>query len=154
MIHDEGLDSWMSVAKGEHQWDGGFVDFDEISRTLAEFLNDQLYKTKGIFEYPLLVIYVCGLDHFNKCYYVASLPKEEYLGYAVIYRSGADDREINRQIEGSHKAYYIPLTDERSTLVDISSTSIRQQQDKDSTDLEQFTFPLVCAYLKERYPKQ
>jgi nicotinic acid mononucleotide adenylyltransferase len=150
-IREEGLDSWLSVAKGEHQWDGGFIDFDQVSLTLARFLNERLYKSKKVLEHPLKVLYVCGLDHFNKCNYVVDLLDENELGFAVIYRLGADERHIERLAGRSARAHYIPLTDERSTLFDISSTGIRQQHANDSTNLEQLTYPSVCSYLKEKY---
>ena len=152
VIKQEGLDSWLSVAGGECQWDGGFIDFDEVSRTLAEFLNENLYKTEKVLRHPLTVVYVCGLDHFNKCPYVADLVHAKNLACAVIYRLNANEIEIKRLENQSDKVYYIPLTAERSTLVDISSTRIRQQHGTDSSDLEQFTYPSVCSYLKEKYP--
>jgi hypothetical protein len=94
------------------------------------------------------------LDHYNKCRHVESLSKEKNVACAVIYRSGADDKHIQWVAKISSNLYYISLEEERSTLVDISSTKIREKYENSmSTDNDDFTYPHVNDFLKKKYKK-
>ncbi|UJR21428.1 hypothetical protein I4U23_024514 [Adineta vaga] len=156
----EGLKSFISVAKGELEYDR-FADFDEVTIKLAEYLNKELYKTRHVLSYPLKVVYVCGLDHFNKCSHVEVLARQKNIACAVIYRLGDPDHRIKRLEEKSSNIYYITLDDERETLIDISSTEIRKryqnainQNSNDDDDDDQITYPFVGKYLKTKYSKK
>ncbi|CAM4868191.1 unnamed protein product [Rotaria socialis] len=147
---DNDAKNWISVAKGESQCNG-FVDFDEVSESLAQFLNTTLHCQEKFLAHPLKVVYVCGLDHFNKCSYVAQLAELENMACAVIYRCGVDDYLIKK----SHvipTLYYIPLENEREHLVDISSTAIREAfLHHTNVDLAEFTYPCVVDFLQKKY---
>ncbi|CAF1366557.1 unnamed protein product [Adineta ricciae] len=151
--HDK-LEDFVSVSKGELEC-RGFVDFDQVIIQLERFLNHELHKSQSIISHPLKVVYVCGLDHFNKCPYVETLAEAKNVACAVIYRLGASDDRIKRLQERNSKIYYITLDDERETLVDISSTEIRKRY-RDSfqqTDTDEITYPFVQKYLTKKYQK-
>ncbi|CAF1403417.1 unnamed protein product [Rotaria sordida] len=151
---DENTKSWISVAKGECQFNG-FVDFDEVSMSFAEFLNYELCGPEKLLKHPLKIVYICGLDHFNKCPYVTQLVTAENVTCAVIYRPGASDSRIKNFEETLPNLYYIPLADERETLVDISSTAIRQQHHNPTkTDLTGLTYQCVIDFLEKKYGKK
>ncbi|CAF2412518.1 unnamed protein product [Rotaria sp. Silwood2] len=147
---DENIKSWISVAKGECN-SNEFVDFDEVTLNLADFLNSELYESEKLLKHPLKVVYVCGLDHFNKCPYVRQLATKENVACAVLYRPGASDSLIKSLETKSPNLYYIALDDERETLVNISSTVIRQHYNSAKIDLTQFTYPCVIQFLEDKY---
>ncbi|CAF2076811.1 unnamed protein product [Rotaria magnacalcarata] len=141
---------WISVAKGESQFND-FVDFDKVSIRLAQFLNNKLHRPEKFLAHPLKVVYVCGLDHFNKCSYVARLAKVENMACAVIYRCGVDDYFI-RRFHDIPTLYYIPSENEHEQLVDISSTAIRETfMHHTNVDLTEFTYPCVIDFLRKMY---
>lgn len=153
VIKAESLTSFISVAKGELQYKG-FADFDEVTIQLAEFLNSELYGSDKKLKHPLKVVYVCGLDHFNKCSHVEYLARAKDVACAVIYRLGASDRRIKALEEQSSNIYYITLEDERETLVDISSTAIRQQyRNPTNANVDELTYQCVAEYLQNKYRK-
>lgn len=133
-IEEEGINDWLAVSRGESEW-SSFVDFDEVTRYFADFLNQK-------FPSALKVMYVCGLDHFNRCPYVAQLAEAKNIGCAVIYRPGSDEQRIRPK----SNIYYLPLSDQRQELVDISSTMIRTG---DMQNLEDLTYRCVIEYLKK-----
>jgi nicotinic acid mononucleotide adenylyltransferase len=151
-IAEEKLTDFISVAKGEVQSTSGFVDFPEVTITLAEFLNEKLYGTDKLLHHSLKVVYVCGLDHFNKCPSVAWLAKKENIACAVIYRRGAPDARIKKLEEESSNIYYITLEAERDTLVDISSTAIRERyRNPNAEDSNDLTYSFVHDFLQKKY---
>ena len=153
-IEHEKLASLVSVAKGEFQH-RTFVDFDEVTMQLAEFLNSELCGPDKLLKHPLKVVYICGLDHFNKCSHVEQLSREKNIACVVIYRLGARDNHIKTLIDKSSNIYYIPLEDEREKLVDISSTAIRQQyRNPTNTNVDETIYPAVAKYLQDKYKKQ
>ena len=91
---DAELRQWLSVTRGELQYPNGFADFDVVTREFAEFLNDKNRSSLTLLESPLKVVYICGLDHFNKCPYVAALAEESNVICVVIYRVNADEERI------------------------------------------------------------
>lgn len=148
---NDDIKSWISVAKGESQYDR-FVDFDEVSRTLARFLNHHLVKEMRLLTYPLKVVYVCGLDHFNKCPYAARLAHDENMACAIIYRPDAVDKRIQSSVETTQNLYYISLENKRETLVDISSTAIRKYfSGSNNINLLDYTYQCVIDYLEKKY---
>ncbi|CAF4529479.1 unnamed protein product [Rotaria sp. Silwood1] len=154
ILSDEDTKSWISVSKGESEFNE-FVDFDDVSKNLAEFLNFELCESEKLLNHPLKVVYVCGLDHFNKCPYVEKLATEKNIACAVTYRLGASDHRIKALEEKSPNIYYITLDEEREKLVDISSTAIRQQcYNSAKTDLIQLTYPCVIKFLEDKYSKK
>ena len=153
IIHDK-LEDFASVSKSELEC-RGFVDFDEVTIQLERFLNHELHESQSILSHPLKVVYVCGLDHFNKCPYVETLTREKNVACAVIYRLGAPDDRIKRLQDRNPNIYYITLDDERETLVDISSTEIRKRyrDNFQQTDADEITYPFVQKYLTKKYQK-
>ncbi len=150
-IKSEGLEDFISVSKGEVEYNG-FVDFDEVSENLAKFLNSKLCGPGKLLENPLKVVYVCGLDHFNKCPYVARLSNEPNMACAVIYRLGAFDDHIKTLEKKSPNIYYITLENDRETLIDISSTAIRKQyRTSINIDSDTLSYPCVMKYYQKKF---
>jgi nicotinic acid mononucleotide adenylyltransferase len=149
-VQGEKVEDWIAVSAGECNWTG-FADFDEVTMSLAKFLNEEC----RFIDHPLTVVYVCGLDHFNKCPYVARLAKCKNIACAVIYRPGAFDDGIKDFKEESSNIYYITLDDERETLIDISSTAIRNRyRNGNNTDTFDGTYSCVRSFLQKHYSKK
>ncbi|CAF4758338.1 unnamed protein product, partial [Rotaria sp. Silwood2] len=66
-----------------------FIDLASVTYSLQVFINQKLNLPK-----PVRVIYVAGLDLFNRCYGMKSLRAPKMGGIAVVYRPGQDDRLI------------------------------------------------------------
>ncbi|CAF4034564.1 unnamed protein product, partial [Rotaria magnacalcarata] len=120
-----GLSSWIAVSRGECEWEDGFIDFDAVTENFRDFLNSTLVGAGTLFKYPLRVVYVCGLDHYNKCSHVENIEKQKNMSSAIVYRTGCNEQQISRSSKTSG-IIYIPLIKERSKLVDVSSAEIRQ----------------------------
>jgi len=153
-IHEEGIQasSWISVSRGECQFNDGFMNFDFITENLRDFLNSILVGSDKLFKYPLTVVYVCGLDHFNKCSRVISLSREEHICCAIVYRTGYDEKRILNPGKSSNMIY-VPLADERHNLIDVSSTRIRQCFENSNNDAKQITYSSVVKYMTEKHKK-
>ncbi len=152
-IKYEKLEDFIAVSRGEIECKT-FFDFDEVSENLAKFLNSELCGPDKLLENPLKAVYVCGLDHFNKCPYVARLAKRENMACAVIYRLGASDDYIKTFDVESSNIYYITLENEREKLIDISSTAIRKlHQTPTNTDPDNLSYPCVKKYYEEKCSK-
>ncbi|CAF1278896.1 unnamed protein product [Rotaria sordida] len=121
---DSEASSWISISRGESEADG-FVDFPDVTKNFRNFLNNTLVDQENILQYPLRVVYVCGLDHYNKCSDVERMAKQNNMASAVIFRIGNDDKQISHSV-GTSGAMYIPLSKERAQLPDVSSTLIRE----------------------------
>lgn len=148
-IREEKLEHFITVSRGECEWPSGFVDFDEVTRQLAEFLNSPKTDDQLSSIQPITVVYVCGLDHFNKCSYVADLAREENIACAIIYRQGASDQYIRNLPQRSQNIFYISLDENRSTLVDISSTAIREHhRNRNYAELDRLSYPSVSQYYR------
>ncbi|UJR08753.1 hypothetical protein I4U23_013010 [Adineta vaga] len=150
------VSSWISVSRGESKWDEGFVDFGPVAENLRDFLNNELVGQGNIFQHPLCVVYVCGLDHFNKCLYVENMTKQHNMACAIVFRVGYDEQQIARSVKTSG-AIYIPLAKERTKLVDVSSTQIRQYFENPSstkTNIERNIYPAVREYMSRKYRKK
>lgn len=141
-INDDYLTEWVSVARGESECRHGFVDFDVVTKRFGEFLNSFSSSEKN----PLKVVYICGLDHFNRCSYVAQIAEQANLACVVIYRPGANEEKIRKLETTNSNVYYFDLKDSRETLEDISSTMIRNGN---RNHLKHFTYDAVIEYLKE-----
>lgn len=149
------VSAWISVSRGESEWPKGFVEFGPVTEDLRDFLNQTLVNEKRLLKNPLRVIYVCGLDHFNKCSYVQTMAKQKNIGFAVVYRSGYDETEI-RDLTKPPGAIYIPLTGERGPLSNVSSTEIRkffENSSNNSGAITQFIYPNVREYMARKYRK-
>lgn len=150
------LASWISVSRGESEWKDGFVDFGPVVENLRDFLNSTLVGPGNVFKYPLRVVYVCGLDHFNKCSYVEQMAKQKSMGCAVVYRSGCDEKEISNSAKKSG-VLYVSLTKERGKITEISSTAIReyfQNPATSKTNIKQHIYPNVLEYMNKKYQKK
>ncbi|CAF3847284.1 unnamed protein product [Rotaria magnacalcarata] len=157
-IEEQGSDvsSWVSVSRGESEWSDGFVDFGPVTENLRDFLNDALVDQQKILRYPLCVVYICGLDHFNKCSYVERMAKQDNMSCAIVYRVGCDEQQISRSVKKSG-CIYIPLVKERNKLTDVSSTLIRQYFQKsvsNTSNIERFIYPNVRRYMSKKYGKK
>ncbi|CAF4174638.1 unnamed protein product, partial [Rotaria sordida] len=86
------VSSWIGVSRGESEWVHEFVDFGPVTKNLRDFLNSTLVDRNDILKYPLRVVYVCGLDHFNKCPYVQNMATQNNISVAVVYRMGYDEQ--------------------------------------------------------------
>ncbi|CAF1505768.1 unnamed protein product, partial [Didymodactylos carnosus] len=140
---DPELYSWVTVSRGESTWPDGFIDFGPITEDFRDFLNGTLVDQKNILKYPLRVVYVCGLDHFNKCSYVESMAKQNLMACAVVYRAGYEEQQINRSVKSSG-VIYISLSKERNKLMDVSSTQIRQyfqNPTPNNSNVERYIYP-------------
>lgn len=140
-IVDENLTEWVAVTRGESECRNGFVDFDVVTKQLGQFLNSSSFSLKN----PLKVVYICGLDHFNRCPYVAHIAEQPNLACVVIYRPGADEERIRRLETRNPNVYYLDLKDLRDKLEDISSTMIRNGN---PNHLRHLTYDIVIEYLK------
>ena len=152
---DSQLSSWVTVSRGESEWAGGFVDFDEVTENLCTFLNDLLVSQRKVLKHPLRVLYVCGLDHFNKCTHVESMAKKENIACAIVYRAGCDEHQVCRAVKSSG-AIYVPLASERDQYTHLSSTEIRkyfQNPSASTASIAQLIYPNVRDYMKQKSKK-
>jgi nicotinic acid mononucleotide adenylyltransferase len=150
------VSSWIDVSRGESEWADGFVDFVPVTEDFRDFLNSTLVGQEKMLKYPLRVVYVCGLDHFNKCSDVERMAKQNNMSCAVVFRVGYDEQQISRSVKTSG-AIYIPLAKERTKLTDVSSTQIRQYFENPAarnTNIEQNIYPNVRDYMSKKYRKK
>ncbi len=150
------VSSWISVSRGESEWADGFVDFPLVAENFRDFLNSTLVEQENILKYPLRVVYVCGLDHFNKCSYVENMAKQNNMTCAVVFRVGYEEQQISRSVKKSG-IIYIPLSEERTKLTDVSSTQIRQyfqSPTASNTNVEKNIYPNVREYMSRKYRKK
>ena len=99
-------------------------------------------------KYPLTVVYVCGLDHCNKCSRVISLDREENIMCAIVYRIGYDEKHILNPEKASN-IIYVPLRDERYNLIDVRSIRIRQCFET----ANKLTYSSVLKYMTDKHKK-
>lgn len=93
------------------------------------------------------MIYVAGLDLFNRCHGMHSLREKDIGGVAVVYRTGQDSNLIQSHInENPSKLYFVP-SDDPDQLIDISSTLIRSNLENNQ-DCSHLTYPSVLQYLQ------
>ncbi|UJR20567.1 hypothetical protein I4U23_023693 [Adineta vaga] len=139
------ISSWVDVSRGESEWKEGFVDFDPVTKSFRDFLNITLVDQEKLLKYPLHVVYVCGLDHYNKCADVERMVQQENILCAVVYRVGYDEKKINSSLQSSG-VIYIPLLEKRAKLEHVSSTQIRryfQNPTGIATNIEKNIYPVV-----------
>jgi nicotinic acid mononucleotide adenylyltransferase len=151
---DSEVSSWISISRGESEADG-FVDFPDVTKNFRNFLNNTIVDQKNILKYPLRVVYVCGLDHYNKCSDVERMTKQNNITSAVVFRVGNDDKQISHSV-GTSSAMYIPLLKERAKLPDVSSTLIReyfQNPGANKTSIDRYIYPHVRDYMSKKYRK-
>ncbi|CAF1429812.1 unnamed protein product [Adineta ricciae] len=150
------VSSWISVSRGESEWYEGFVDFCPVTENLRDFLNTTLVGQNNLLSYPLRVIYVCGLDHYNKCTYMERMAQQNNISCAIVYRRGCDEQQINRSLKTTN-VIYISLSKERTKLTDVSSTQIReyfQNPTANNMDVERNIYPSVRDYMRRKYRKK
>ncbi|CAF0829696.1 unnamed protein product [Adineta steineri] len=150
------VSSWIAVSRGESEWKDGFVDFGPVTENLRDYLNSTLVEQENILKYPLRIIYVCGLDHYNKCSYVERMAQQNNMSCAIIFRQGYDEQQINRSLKTAN-VIYISLSKERTRLPDVSSTQIRQyfeNPNPKNMDIEKYMYPSVRDYMKRKYRKK
>ena len=140
--------SWLNVSRAECEYRYGFVDFSPTTKALSQYLNSLLLVSRRYLKKPLYVIYVCGLDHFNKCSDVRRLAQEKYIKCAVIYRQNNNEQNISK-LDPSSNIIYVPLNNERSDILDISSTEIRRCWKNQPDQLIHLTYPSVIKRLKK-----
>ncbi|CAF1021224.1 unnamed protein product [Didymodactylos carnosus] len=143
-IKEANVQDWICVDKAECKATG-FVDFPGVCIQLRRYINDIVVYSQGLVTRPIRLIYVCGLDHFNKCSDVLLLARNEY-GVAVIYRPGYEENKIQTVVNPN--IFYVPINDEnKKSLTDVSSSLIRQKlQNGESCD--SLTYKSVLEYLK------
>ena len=140
--------SWLNVSRAECEYRHGFVDFGPTAEALCQYLNSLLVVLGKYIKKPLYVIYVCGLDHFNKCSDVQRLAQKKYIKCAVIYRKNNNEQNISK-LDPSSNIIYVPLNNERSDILDISSTEIRRCWKNQPDQLIHLTYPSVIKRLKK-----
>lgn len=126
-----------------------FISLKDVSFSLKIFINGVLALPK-----PVKVIFIAGLDLFNRCNGMDGLRTKDRDGVAVVYRSGEEERNVAflRSLHGS-KIYYIkddnPINGvSASVLNEISSTKIREKF-YDRSYCEQLTYRCVIDYLEK-----
>ena len=147
------LPSWVSVSTGESEWAGGFVDFAPVAESFRDFLNYTLVEQERILKHRLSIVYVCGLDHFNKCSDVRKMAELDNIIPAIVFRNGNDEQMITSVCK-SPKIIYVPLTRDRKKMIDVSSTQIRQYFQKPSAsnrNIEKYIYPNVHEYMTRKY---
>ncbi|CAF2686977.1 unnamed protein product [Rotaria sp. Silwood2] len=155
-IEGSAVSSWMSVSRGESEWANGFVDFGPVTENLRDFLTMKLVQQEKLLKYPLRVVYVCGLDHFNKCLYVQLMAQQNNILCAVVYRHGYGEEHIN-QSDKTSGIIYIPLSKERETMTEISSPEIReyfQNPTIKNSNVEQNIHANVREYMRKKIWKK
>ena len=155
VIKNEGseLSSWIGVSRGASEWTGGFVNFGAVAGYFRDFLNSTLVEQQNFLTYPLRVVYVCGLDHFNKRPYLARMAKYDNMASAVVYRLGYEEQLIRRAVETSG-VIYIPLVKERAKLPNVSSMQIRRYFENPTGNhghIEQSIYPHIREYMTKKY---
>ena len=155
-FEDPELLSWISVSRGESEWEGGFVDFGPVAENLRDFLNGTLVDLGNTFKYPIRVIYVCGLDHFNNCSYAENMPKQKNMGCAVVYRSGYDEKMVSNSAKNSG-VIYVSLAKKHNKITEISSTDICeyfQNPLANKISIKRYIYPNVLEYMSKKYQQQ
>ena len=101
-----------------------FINLRTVTVDLQRFLNENFKLDK-----PIRVIYVAGLDLFNRCNGFHSLTNGQTGGVAVIYRSGENQSLIRSGFaQGRQNLYFISVDScDPDQFTDISSTSIRRK---------------------------
>jgi len=119
-----------------------FIDLATVTLNLQNFINQKIKSSK-----PIRVIYVAGLDLFNRCNGLFGLRKSGMGGVAVVYRYGENKSLIKSILDqNSSKLYFISLDDENQ-LNDISSTLIRQKL-QFNEDCSHLTYKSVLEHLQ------
>jgi nicotinic acid mononucleotide adenylyltransferase len=94
---------------------------------------------------PIRVIYVAGLDLFNRCSGMSSLRRSPMGGVAVVYRGGEDKSLVQSFInQNLPNVCFIDIEDD---LNHISSTLIRQRM-KSNENCSHLTYQSVLEYLQ------
>ncbi|CAF0890068.1 unnamed protein product [Didymodactylos carnosus] len=129
---------WLRVDKAEcmaHK----FVRFSNVACSLQNFINDKLKLPRYV-----RVIYVSGLDLFNRCGGIRQLRKSN-MGVAVVYRPGEHENLVKTN---DPNLFYVPIDDEAKLAIqDVSSTKIRHNL-KNNVPCDQLTYTSVLDYLK------
>lgn len=101
-----------------------FISLRTVTISLQDFLNKEFKLNK-----PIRVIYVAGLDLFNRCNGFHSLTNGQTGGVAVIYRSGETQSLIQSILRQTPKNLYFVSVDsyDPEAFTDISSTLIRRK---------------------------
>lgn len=153
---DSSISSWISVSRGESEYSEGFIDFPEVAVNFRDFINSKLVEQQRLLKYPIRVIYVCGLDHYNKCPDVEKMAKRTNMGSAVVYRIGYDSQKITNSYKTSN-IIYVSSETRNSRLPDVSSTRIReyyQNPTATKSDIERYIYPHVHNYMSKKYKKK
>jgi nicotinic acid mononucleotide adenylyltransferase len=95
---------------------------------------------------PVRVIYVAGLDLFDRCNGMRSLRKPPLGGVAVIYRPGPYN-QLAKSITLKNEPNVFYVSDDEEQINDISSTLIRRKL-RDNEACEHLTYSSVLGYLK------
>ena len=112
--------------------------------SLQYFLNEKIQSNK-----PIRVIYVAGLDLFNRCGGMFGLRDGQTGGVAVIYRSGEDQSFIQTNLKKTPRnLYFISLDSyDEKQFSDISSTLIRKKL-RLNEDCSHLTYHSVINHLR------
>jgi isopenicillin N synthase-like dioxygenase len=84
------------------------------------------------------------------------MAKQNNMTCAVVFRVGYEEQQISRSVKKSG-IIYIPLSEERTKLTDVSSTQIRQyfqSPTASNTNVEKNIYPNVREYMSRKYRKK
>ncbi|CAF3231268.1 unnamed protein product [Rotaria socialis] len=147
-IEEAGQQHWLSVDMAECMAPG-FVHLVSVAHSLQQFINQHLNLPK-----PVRVIYVAGLDLFNRCYGMGTLRKSPLGGVAVVYRLGQNNSVLkSTNAMNDPRVFYVCDNDDEmdtssSESEDISSTLIRKRL-KDNENCDDLTFKSVLDHMKK-----
>ncbi|UJR34368.1 hypothetical protein I4U23_021776 [Adineta vaga] len=142
-IEEENQQDWLSVDKAECMA-SRFISLDGVTLSLKMYLNENIPLEKSI-----RVIYVAGLDLFNRCHGMNRLRKKPLDGLAVVYRHGEDQSFIQSFLNKTDQnIIFIPFDEKDSKqLMNISSTLIREKLQLNQ-DCSHLTYHSVLKYFQ------
>ncbi|CAF3713473.1 unnamed protein product [Rotaria sp. Silwood1] len=159
-IEEAGQQHWLSVDMAECMGQTffllapGFINLKRVTYSLQTFINGKLNLSK-----PVRVIYVAGLDLFNRCNGMNGMRKPPMDDVAVVYRPSQDDSFVrSTHVQVDSNVFYVCANDDdldasSSDMDDISSTLIRERY-KNNQDCEHLTYKSVLDHMKIISPKK
>ncbi|CAF1376230.1 unnamed protein product [Rotaria sordida] len=139
-IQEENQQDWLAVDKVECM----DTFLNNVTYSLQEFINKNFNMEKAI-----RVIYVAGLDLFNRCHGMNFLGQSHIGGVVVVYRYGQNTSRIKSFIDKNSLKISFILLDNQDDYksYDISSTLIRQKL-KLNENCSRLTYNSVLEYLQ------
>ncbi|CAF0987155.1 unnamed protein product [Adineta ricciae] len=144
-IKEANQQHWLGVDKAECTAPK-FISLSKVTLSLQMFINEVIQLEK-----PIRVIYVAGLDLFNRCHGMVAMREAPWNGVAVVYRSGEKESLIQSSHSISNERLFYVRDDtpenQAEAVSQISSTQIRQMI-KNGQSCHNLTYQSVLDYLK------